>query len=145
MPGGKHILFVDTSGWIEVFGRELPFHKQAREILAQGVKEGRPIITTNYVITEFIGNGCKKCHLTREGLFKAISEIRKLRGIEIVHISTEIHNEEIVSLRNRPDKTWSLVDATSFHIMRERGIIEALAKDGHFTQAGFIERLNTPS
>lgn len=138
-------MFVDTSGWIEVFGKDQPFHKQAREILAQAVQQGRPIITTNYVITEFIGNGCKKCRLTREGLFRAISEIGKLRRIEIVHISAEVHNEEIAYLCNRTDKTWSLVDATSFHVMRERGIIEALAKDGHFTQAGFIERLTMPS
>lgn len=145
MPGGKHFLFVDTSGWIEVFGKDLPFHRQARGILTQAVEQGRPIITTNYVITEFIGNGCKKCRLSREGLFKAINEIRKFRKIEIVHISAEVHNQEIVYLRNRLDKTWSLVDATSFHIMRERGITEALAKDGHFTQAGFIECLNTHS
>jgi len=110
--------------------------------LAQSVNLHRPIITTNYVITEFIGNGCKKCRLSRVGLFKAVDEITKLRGIEIVHISPEIHNEEIRHLRNWPDKTWSLVDATSFYIMSKRGIIEALAKDGHFAQAKFIELLS---
>ena len=139
MAGGKHILFVDTSGWIEVFGTTLPYHKKARDILAQAVERQRPIITTNYVITEFIGNGCKKCKLSREGLFRAVDEITKLRGIKIVHISAEIHKEEIKHLRGMPDKIWSLVDATSFHVMHEFGIIEALAKDGDFTQAGFKE------
>ena len=139
MAGGKHILFIDTSGWIEVFGRDLPFHKKARDILAQAVERGRPIVTTNYVIVEFIGHCGRKCKLYREGLFKAVDEITKLRGIRIVHISAEIHKEEIMRLRSWPDKTWSLVDATSFHVMHELGIIEALAKDGDFTQAGFKE------
>jgi len=141
MAGGQHILFVDTSGWIEVFGKDSPFHKKARDILAQAVERGRPIITTNYVITEFIGNGCKKCNLTRVGLFKAIDEIAKLRGIKIVYISAEIHKAEIIHLRNWPDKTWSLVDATSFHVMRKFGVTEALAKDEDFTQAGFKKLL----
>lgn len=134
-------MFVDTSGWIEVFGKDSLMHQPARAILAQAVELQRPIITTNYVITEFIGNGCKKCRLTREGLFKAVDAITKLRGIEIVHISEEIHKEEIMHLRIWSDKTWSLVDATSFHIMRKRGITEALAKDDDFTQAGFTKLL----
>src|SRR5260370_39809769 len=100
MAGGKHILFVDTSGWIEVFGKALPYHKKARDILAQAIERRRPIITTNYVITEFIGLGCKKCKLSREGLFKAVDEITKLRGIQIVYISAEIHEEEIMHLRS---------------------------------------------
>lgn len=142
MADRKHSLFVDTSGWIEVFGKDAPLHKQARDILARAVRQRRLIITTNYVITEFIGNGCKKCRLNREGLFIAVDEITKLRGIEIVHISAEVHAEEIARLRKWLDKDWSLVDATSFNIMRERGITEALAKDDDFIQAGFIKLLN---
>lgn len=141
MAGGKHILFVDTSGWIEVFGKDSSLHQSARAILARAVDLRRPIVTTNYVITEFIGNGCKKCHLTREGLFKAVDQITKLRGIEIVFIKEEIHNEEIMHLRLWSDKTWSLVDATSFHVMHKFGITEALAKDDDFTQAGFKKLL----
>jgi uncharacterized protein len=144
MARGKHCLFVDTSGWIEVFGVNNPFHKKARDILAGAVGLKRPIITTNYVITEFIGNGCKKCRLNREGLFKAVDEITKLSGIEIVYISVVVHNEEVARLSKWLDKTWSLVDATSFNIMRERKITDALAKDGHFDEAGFNELLKAP-
>jgi uncharacterized protein len=142
MADGKHGLFVDTSGWIEVFGSDNPLHGKARDILAQATNRRRPIITTNYVIIELISNGCKKCHLSREGLFKAVREITKLRGIEIVHISAEIHNEEISRLSKWVDKKWSLVDATSFNIMHQRMITDALAKDGHFHEAGFIELLS---
>lgn len=141
MVDGKHSLFVDTSGWIEVFGRDNDFHQRARDILIQARIRNRPIITTNYVIIEFISNACKKCKLSREGLFLAYEEITKLRGIDIVHINLEIHDAEISRLRKWLDKKWSLVDATSFNVMRQRGITEALAKDGHFHEAGFIELL----
>ena len=40
-----------------------------------------------------------------------------------------------------PDQDWSLTDCTSFTVMRERGIIEALTGDHHFEQAGFVALL----
>lgn len=41
----------------------------------------------------------------------------------------------------RPDKEWGITDCASFLIMQERGIVEALAHDDHFQQAGFIPLL----
>lgn len=38
----------------------------------------------------------------------------------------------------RPDKAWSQTDCVSFKIMEEHKILEALAYDKHFAQAGFI-------
>lgn len=106
------------------------------------MKERRPIITTNYVIVEFIGNAQKKCGFyDRMDLFRAYLEIRNLQGIEIIHINQKIHNEELIRLRDWPDKGWSLVDATSFNVMTALKITDALAKDSHFTEAGFNELL----
>ncbi len=141
MADGKRSLFVDTSGWIEVFGKDRPSHKQARDILARAVKELRPIITTNYVITEFIGRGCKACNLNRLGLLKAVDDISKLPRVEIAHIGEKSHAQAITLLRGRLDKEWSLVDATSFNVMYERGIHEALTTDHHFEQARLIKLL----
>jgi predicted nucleic acid-binding protein len=39
--------------------------------------------------------------------------------------------------RRRPDKAWSLTDCTSFIVMREQGLTDALTGDHHFEQAGF--------
>jgi len=44
-------------------------------------------------------------------------------------------------LQNRQDKTYSLCDAVSFLLMRERKITEALTTDIHFEQEGFIRLL----
>lgn len=38
---------------------------------------------------------------------------------------------------SRPDKGYSLVDASSFAIMNRMGIKQALATDDHFRQEGF--------
>lgn len=39
--------------------------------------------------------------------------------------------------RARPDKEWSLTDCTSFVVMNECGLTDALTGDRHFEQAGF--------
>ncbi len=38
---------------------------------------------------------------------------------------------------SRPDKDWSLTDCTSFIVMNEFNISNALTGDHHFEQAGF--------
>ena len=42
-------------------------------------------------------------------------------------------------LRNRPEREYSFVDATSFVLMRRHAIHEAFAFDGDFASAGFVE------
>ncbi|MEH2285259.1 MAG: hypothetical protein V7K90_28760 [Nostoc sp.] len=37
----------------------------------------------------------------------------------------------------RQDKSYSLCDAVSFVLMRQRGVTEALTTDHHFEQEGF--------
>lgn len=41
----------------------------------------------------------------------------------------------------RPDEPWSLTDCTSFAIMGECGLTEALTADHYFKQAGFTALL----
>ncbi|MCA1673594.1 MAG: VapC toxin family PIN domain ribonuclease, partial [Actinobacteria bacterium] len=42
-------------------------------------------------------------------------------------------------LRQRDDREFSFVDATSFAVMRHRSVHNALAFDGDFAAAGFAE------
>ena len=44
-------------------------------------------------------------------------------------------------LHKRLDKSYSLCDAVSFVLMRERRILEALTTDKHFVQEGFTRLL----
>lgn len=134
-------LFVDTSGWIEIFGKSEPLHDKATEIFARALKARRPIVTTNYIINEYLGTDGKRCHLSRKDLLNTVDRIIHSPDIEVVHIGEKSHSVAILLLRNRLDKEWSLVDATSFNLMDDRGIREALTTDHHFEQARFIKLL----
>nr|HET6901859.1 hypothetical protein [Ktedonobacteraceae bacterium] len=134
-------LFIDTSGWIEVFGKNEPLHDKATEIFTRALKVRRPIVTTNYIINEYLGRDGKRCRLSREDLLNVVDYISHSPIIEVVHIGEKSHSVALLLLRNRLDKEWSLVDATSFNLMNERGIQEALTTDHHFEQAKFIKLL----
>ena len=62
--------------------------------------------------------------------------------IEVVWVDESLHRQALALVRARQDKTYSLCDAVSFVLMRERGVNEALTTDKHFEQEGF-QRLLT--
>jgi uncharacterized protein len=61
--------------------------------------------------------------------------------IETVWINEQLHREAVELLTLRLDKTYSLCDAVSFVLMKQRGITEALTTDRHFEQEGFTRLL----
>lgn len=63
--------------------------------------------------------------------------------IEILHVDEATDAEAWKLLEARADKEWSLVDASSFVVMRRFGMTEAITTDHHFEQAGFV-RLPAP-
>lgn len=79
----------------------------------------------------------------RPQLFEYIDAIQSASYIQLVRIEFDIENAAWQLLKQRPDKNWSLVDATSFTMMQQLGIQNALTSDRHFEQAGFVRLLNS--
>ena len=72
---------------------------------------------------------------------RIVEGIKTSPFFEIIHIDEDLDRKTWELLKNRPDKTWSLVDCSSFVMMQERELSEALTTDHHFEQAGFIRLL----
>lgn len=47
-------LFADTSGWGSLVDPTQPFHSLAAKTYRMARQQGRPIITTNYIIAELV-------------------------------------------------------------------------------------------
>lgn len=130
-------IFLDTSGLLSLFDEDDLRHREAAEIFA---KAGS-LVTTNYVLTEFVPL-TRVRGLSREKTLNFLSDLILLPRLELVWVDERQHQGGMDLLRHRLDKGYSLCDAVSFVLMRERGILEALTTDKHFVQEGFTRLLD---
>jgi len=134
-------IFIDTSGWANLFIATESYHDQAKQWFSQSRQQHDQLITSNYVITELVALFHSPLRVPRSQLFQYIEAITTASYTNVIHIDSTIHDEAWQLLKNRSDKNWSLVDATSFVIMKKWKLSEALTTDHHFEQAGFIKIL----
>jgi predicted nucleic acid-binding protein len=99
-------------------------------------------LTHSYVLAEFVALALVR-RFPRQATLLFISDLLTYPDLEVVWVDQALHQEAVKLLMNRPDKTYSLCDAVSFMLMRQRGISEALTTDHHFEQEGF-QRLLLP-
>jgi uncharacterized protein len=137
-------LFIDTSGWASLFIPTESFHLQATQCFAQAQQQRQKLATTNYVVTELVALLGSRQRAPRTSLFQYIDSIKTASFVEVIHIDAETDAIAWELCKSRPDKAWSLVDCTSFVVMKQRSIQEALTTDQHFEQAGFVRLLKQP-
>ncbi len=102
----------------------------------------RTRLTTNYVLAEYVALALIR-GLPRQKVLSFSEEILCDETTTIVWVDGTLHAQAVELLQARPDKSYSLCDAVSFVLMRERGILEALTTDKHFVQEGFIRLLDS--
>jgi predicted nucleic acid-binding protein len=68
-----------------------------------------------------------------------LDHVARSPRIEVLQIEAEVERDALDWLRRHDEREYSFVDATSFAVMRRRRITEALAFDGDFAAAGFVE------
>jgi predicted nucleic acid-binding protein len=131
-------LFVDTSGWGCHVDRKHPLHDAVRAIYQEAISQHRQLVTTNYVVAELVALLQSRPRFPRAEIIAYVDSLLTLPHLEVVHVDHLLHTEAWALLKARPDKEWSLVDASSFVLMQQRGRTEALTTDRHFEQAGFV-------
>ena len=93
-------------------------------------------VTHSYVLAEFVALAQAR-RLPRMAALTFVSDLVENTDIETVWVDEVLHREAMALLRAQPDKTYSLCDAVSFVLMRQRYVTEALTTDHHFEQEGF--------
>lgn len=134
-------IFADTSGWANYFVRTEPFHETTKHLMQEWYSARTKVVTTNYVLSELVALFISPLRISRQQQILAIEAIKTVDWIEIIHISPKLDAQAWQFLKERNDKMWSLVDCSSFVVMKERQISQSLTTDNHFEQAGFIRLL----
>ncbi|MGH3077652.1 MAG: type II toxin-antitoxin system VapC family toxin [Gaiellaceae bacterium] len=126
--------FVDTSFWFARAVTRDSRHADATQLGEQ--LRGARIVTSNLVLGE---TWTLLSH--RAGQHRAIRWLDGLRAEPVVveDVDRNVEAEAWEWLRIHDERPYSFVDATSFALMRKLRIREALAFDGDFAAAGFVE------
>ncbi len=131
-------VFIDTSAIIAFMLSDDAYYRQSYNIFSRLLEEKYIIISSNYVFLETVTLLNSRVGLEAVKLFRN----NILPVLKIYWVDEQLHNNcmNIQIASNR--KKISLVDYTSFEIMRKLDIRQAFAFDGHFKDMGF-EMLKT--
>jgi predicted nucleic acid-binding protein len=131
-------IFADTAGWGHLLDPTQAYHARAADLYRSARQQRRKFITSNYIITELIALMTSPLRIPRPAIIAFIEGLKASPYVEIVHVDISLDAQAWQLLSQRLDKNWSLVDCSSFVIMRHRDILEAFTADHHFEQAGFV-------
>ena len=131
-PRGEEV-FIDTSAFYAVLDADDEVHAQARVGWHGLIRDGKPLVTSNYVCVE-------TCALVQARL--GMDAVRVLFDdmlpmVTVVMLDETLHTNAIATLLGANRRNLSLVDCTSFAVMRHRGTVTAFAFDQHFAEQGF--------
>ena len=129
------MIFVDSSFWIaRAVARDR--HHHDTDALLDAIGDA-PLVTTNLVRGEtwtFLRR--KAGHLAATTFLDLLDRSPR---VAVVTVTPELEDRALAWLRTHDEREYSYVDATSFALMRSLKIRQALAFDGDFTAAGFVE------
>ncbi len=125
-------ILVDTVFVIALINERDQYHERAFEL--SGRHDGELLLITDAVLME-IGNALARGF--RSEAARVIEAFLSADDVEVVHLTPHLFQRAFELYKMHQDKEWGLVDCVAFVVMRDRGLLDALTFDRHFTQAGF--------
>ncbi len=131
--------FVDTGYWVAIVNPADQLYQKARLI----TKQLAPfkIVTSEMIFNELLNTFSKQGTFLKQVAIKLVNQSYNNPNLEIIAQNTDLFKQSLKLYEQRLDQNWSHTDCSSFIIMKQKGILEALAYDKHFEQAGFIPLL----
>ncbi len=131
--------FADTSWWV---AWSLPGDGRHSDALAllDHLGPAEQVLTTNLIVGEtwtFLRR--KDGHATALAFLDRVRLLGEQAKLTVHRVTTDQEDKAWGWLRRHDERPYSFVDATSFQVMRDRRLREALAFDQDFAAAGFVE------
>jgi predicted nucleic acid-binding protein len=129
-------IFVDTSGFYALLVKGDNYHRAADAILREAQRRKRRFVTTDHVLDETATLLKARGHAHLLGAF--FDRLLKSQACRIEWTDpARFHVAQEFFLKHA-DQAWSFTDCLSFRIMKELRLRDALTKDRHFQEAGFV-------
>lgn len=127
--------FLDTSFVIALLVKKDVNHEKAKDIFKN--IRGSEIWLHDGIVLE-IGNYFSSA---KSKAIVFIEKMQESEEVKIVSLDDDLLKESFELYKSRVDKTWGLVDCTSFIVMENHKLTDVLTADTHFEQAGFVALL----
>ena len=128
-------VFVDTAGWMACADEGDPVHKPACGARDTALEQGNLLVTTDYIIDETLTLIRKRLGLAAvKTWWEQLEGSSRLRWEWIGTARSEKARKLFFRYR---DKNYSFTDCTSFVVMQELKLKQALTTDHHFQQMSF--------
>lgn len=135
MPSSVVPAFLDTAYRYALLNSRDEWHSAALIWQERLAEQRRPLVTTEFVLVEF-AEGLASLRFRSEAA-RTIAALRSSDLVEVVPASSDLFLRALRLFEQRDDKGWGMTDCTSFAVMTERRLLDALTVDDHFRQAGF--------
>jgi predicted nucleic acid-binding protein len=127
------VVYADTSGLYALLDADDARHAEAAAIVRELLAGGAVLVTSSYVVTELTA-----LVQGQLGLDAALRVHRALLpALEIVFVDRSLHQRAVAAWAAARRRGLSLVDCAGFELMRDLGVITAIAFDRHFEEQGF--------
>lgn len=135
MTNPGNAVFADTGYWIALMDPNDPLHQAA--LLAAEEYRSKPMVTSEWVLAELLNGVARWGQLRRRQALLTIRGILNAQNVVVAPASTHGFWSAVELYEQYLGHRWSLIDCTSFVIMKDLGIQDALAHDRDFAAAGF--------
>lgn len=130
-----NFLFVDTAGWMACADAADPAFGPTSDARDQWLEREGLLVTTDYIVDETLTLLRMRLGLdAAETWWHTIAASRRVQRELINEERAERARDIFFRYRH---KDFSFTDCTSFAVMREMRLRQALTTDTHFRQAGF--------
>ena len=128
-------VFVDTSGWYALIDRRDAGHGATAGLVRSLILEGARLVSTDYVLDE----ACTlaKARSGSTASLRLLELVEQTAALDLEWIGPDRFDHARALFRKYHDQAFSFTDCTSFTVMRERRISEAITSDEHFRVVGF--------
>ena len=124
--------FLDTGAIYALADRNDLDHAAVRAVYT---RREQKFVLHELILVEAVSLLTKRLH--KRAALEAITALRRSPKVEIVSVTPAMLEAAWVRCQRFADKEWDWIDCTSFELMGQRSLRDALSLDHHFTQAGF--------
>lgn len=125
--------FLDTSAILAVLDSDDQRHPEADAIWRRLLGTNEPLLSSNYILVETFALVQR-----RLGMDAVQAVEREIVPLLNLHwLDAETHRASVTAWLATSRRRLSLVDCSSFEVMRRLNVRRAFAFDGHFEEHGF--------